>query len=63
MESYIKPNIENNYIYFNKTNDNQKSFILQIQLNTKDETTELFYFFYHYYQNQLVQKLKIIIQE
>jgi len=60
VESYIKPNIENNYIYFNKTNDNQKSFILQIQLNTKDETTELFY--YHY-KNQLVQKLKIIIQE
>ena len=60
MESYIKPNIENSYIYFNKTNGNQKSFILQIQLNTKDETTELFY--YHY-KNQLVQKLKIIIQE
>ena len=42
MESYIKSNIENSYIYFNKTNDNQKLFILQIQLNTKYETTELF---------------------
>ena len=42
VESYNFPTIKENYISFEKTNDNQKSYILQVELKEIDYSSELF---------------------